>query len=398
MDRPAEQGSAVWLDESSADMSQLEALCQQQTDPASVPLASEIVSQIPVYDGAAVRKAAGNADAPTPQVLALQAEWARTLAQGAGVVLVRNAVADVSMLDQVTAVFEALIDAERAVGSGADHFAPRGTNTRLWNAHEKLCLQSPELFARYNANDVLALMCRAWLGPGYQITTQGNIVHPGGQAQHCHRDYHMGFQQAEQLRQYPAHVHAMSPMLTLQGAIAHSDMPLESGPTKVLPFSQQFLPGYLAAEREDCIALFEARHVQLPLSKGDMLFFNPAVFHAAGENRTADVDRFANLVQAGSVYGRTMELLDKARMSVALYPVLHHLHCSDGWHPRQTQQVIEACGEAYPFPANMELEPPVNGLAPLSQQQLMAQCLEEGCTPDIFARRIGSQQLLKRSH
>ncbi|MGQ7844805.1 phytanoyl-CoA dioxygenase family protein [Granulosicoccus sp. 3-233] len=398
MDRPTEQDPTVWLDDSSMDLSQLEALCEQQTDPASVPLASDIVSQIPVYDGAAIREAAADEAAATPQVLALQAEWARTLGQGAGVVLVRNAVADLNMLDRVTAVFETLIDAERASGSGADHFAPRGTNTRLWNAHEKLCLQSPELFARYNANDVLALMCRAWLGPGYQITTQGNIVHPGGQAQHCHRDYHMGFQQAEQLRQYPAHVHAMSPLLTLQGAIAHSDMPLESGPTKVLPFSQQYLPGYLAAEREECIALFEQRHVQLALHKGDMLFFNPAVFHAAGENRTTDVDRFANLVQAGSMYGRTMELQDKARMSVALYPVLHQLISSHGWLPRQTRQVIEACGEAYPFPANMELEPPVNGLAPLSQQQLMAQCLEEGCTSDVFARRIGSQLQLKRSH
>ncbi len=398
MGRSSEHDPAVWLDESSIDFSALEALCQQQTDPADVPLASEIISQIPVYDGGLVREAAGEEDGASAQVLALQSEWAQTLSRGAGVVLIRNAVADRGMLDQVTAVFESIIEAERASGSGADHFAPRGTNTRLWNAHEKLCLHAPELFARYNANDVMSLMCRAWLGPGYQITTQGNIVHPGGQAQHCHRDYHMGFQTPEQLRQYPAHVHAMSPMLTLQGAIAHSDMPLESGPTKVLPFSQQFLPGYLAAERHECIELFDTRHAQIALQKGDMLFFNPAVFHAAGENRTTDRDRFANLVQAGSMYGRTMELLDKARMSVALYPVLHQLISSEGWHPRQTRQVIEACGEAYPFPANMELEPPVNGLAPLSQQQLMAQCLEEGCASDVFARRIGSQQLLKRSH
>lgn len=398
MDRGLAQGPVVWLDDSAVDVSQLEALCQQQTDPATVPLATDIVSQIPVYEGSRVREAVGDDDGFSDPVLALQAEWARTLGQGAGVVLVRNAVPDLAMLDQVTAVFEALVEAERASGSGADHFAPKGTNTRLWNAHEKLCLQAPELFARYNANDVLSLMCRAWLGPGYQITAQGNIVHPGGQAQHCHRDYHMGFQQHAQLLQYPAHVHAMSPMLTLQGAIAHSDMPLESGPTKLLPFSQQFLPGYLAAEQADCVALFEARHAQIALNKGDMLFFNPAVLHAAGENRTADVDRFANLVQAGSMYGRTMELLDRARMSVALYPTLHQLASSDGWSPRQTRQVIEACCEAYPFPANMELEPPVNGLAPVSQQQMMAECLEEGCTPDIFARRIGTQQLLKRSH
>lgn len=391
--------NAIWLDDTHIDMAELERLCQQQTDPTSVPLAADILSQIPVYDGALVRDVAASGEAgDTTRVLALQSEWAQTLASGAGVVLVRNAVDDLAMLDAVTAVFQSLVEAERTRGSGADHFAPQGTNTRLWNAHEKLCLTAPQLFARYNANDVMTLMCQAWLGPGYQITAQGNIVHPGGQAQHCHRDYHMGFQQAEQLRRYPAHAHAMSPMLTLQGAIAHSDMPLESGPTQLLPFSQQFLPGYLAAEREDCVALFRERHVQLPLRKGDMLFFNPAVLHAAGENRTADVHRFANLLQVGSVYGRTMELLDKTRMSVALYPVLQHLATNEGWPPRRIQQVIEACGEAYPFPANMELEPPLNGLAPLSQQQLMAQCLQEGCSAEDFAHRIASQESLKRSH
>ncbi|NND92258.1 MAG: phytanoyl-CoA dioxygenase [Granulosicoccus sp.] len=389
---------AVWLDESSADIAQLEALCEQQTDPASVPLSVDVIGEIPVYEGADVRAAASESDTAEAPVRALQQEWARTLAHGAGVVLIRHAFDDIPVLDAVTAAFNALIDSERAAGSGADHFAPRGSNTRLWNAHEKLCIESPALFARYNANDVLSLMCGAWLGPGYQITTQANIVHPGGQAQHCHRDYHMGFQQADKLVQYPAHVHAMSPMLTLQGAIAHTDMPLESGPTKILPFSQQFLPGYLAAGRADCSAMFEKRQVQLPLNKGDMLFFNPAVMHAAGDNHTADVERFANLVQAGSVYGRTMELLDKARMSIALYPALQSLVTEAGWQSRHTRQAIEACAEAYPFPANMELEPPVNGLAPVSQQELMHQCLAEGCTPDEFSSRVRAQQGLKRSH
>lgn len=38
-----------------------------------------------------------------------------------------------------TAVYRVNIAPERAAGSGADHFAPRESNTRLWNAHEKLC-------------------------------------------------------------------------------------------------------------------------------------------------------------------------------------------------------------------------------------------------------------------
>lgn len=34
-----------------------------------------------------------------------------------------------------------------------------------------------------------ALVSEAWLGPGYQITAQTNIVKPGGKAQQPHRDY-----------------------------------------------------------------------------------------------------------------------------------------------------------------------------------------------------------------
>ena len=36
----------------------------------------------------------------------------------------------------------------------------------------------------------------------------------------------------------------------------------------------------------------------MPLSKGDLIFFNPALFHAGGENRSADVQRFVNVEPA----------------------------------------------------------------------------------------------------
>ena len=35
-------------------------------------------------------------------------------------------------------------------------------------------------------------------------------------------------------------------MLTLQGAVAHCDMPVETGPTLYLPHSQKYAHGYLA--------------------------------------------------------------------------------------------------------------------------------------------------------
>ena len=64
-----------------------------------------------------------------------------------------------------------------------------------------------------------------------------NNVKPDSKAQSAHRDYHLGFQSPQTINQYPAHAQMMSQYLTLQGAIAHEDMPLEMGPT---PFSTFF--------------------------------------------------------------------------------------------------------------------------------------------------------------
>ncbi len=388
----------VWLDDKHASLDELELLSAMRTDPENVPHAQDIVHQIPVYGGDNVRALAEQGASVTEAIRALQQEWARVLLDGAGVIVIRRAVDDLVMLDEVTAQLQRILDDEAQSHPAADHFAAAGSNTRIWNAHEKLCMHAPELFARYNANDTLSLVCRAWLGPGYQITAQVNVVHPGGRAQTCHRDYHLGFQDSALLREYPAHVHALSPVLTLQGGIAHTDVPLESGPTQLLPFSQKLLSGYIDVANSQVREHFMQQHVQLPLSKGDMLFFNPALFHAAGDNNTEDHHRFVNLLQVGSAYGRTLEILDRARMAVALYPVLQSMQTTGSITQRGLVQVVEACAEGYAFPANMDLEPPVNGLAPASPQQMMLQALESGLTPDAFAEQIRTQQGLKRSH
>ena len=124
----------------------------------------------------------------------------------------------------------------------------------------------------------------------------------------------------EQAERYPAHVHHLSPALTLQGAVAHVDMPVETGPTLYLPHSQKYAAGYLAFHQSEFTAYFEANHVQLPLAKGDAAFFNPALFHGAGTNRSADVRRMANLLQVSSAFGRAMETVDRTAMCEALYP------------------------------------------------------------------------------
>lgn len=201
----------------------------------------------------------------------------------------------------------------------------------------------------------------------------------------------MGFQTAEDLARFPVHAHRLSPVLTLQGAIAHCDMPLESGPTLYLPFSQTYAPGYLAAPRDDFRDEFGARKVQFPLTCGDAVFFNPAVFHAAGANRSADIRRIANLLQVSSAYGRAMENVDRLKMCLALYPTLRELLAAKAISAEAADNAIAASAEGYAFPTNLDRDPAIGGLAPRSQAALMRQALAEGWTPDAFAKAAEAQ-------
>ena len=230
--------------------------------------------------------------------------------------------------------------------------------------------------------------CEAWLGPNYQMTAQVNLVHPGGDAQQAHRDYHLGFQTAEVSALYPSHVHELSPALTLQGAIAHCDMPIESGPTKLLPFSQTYLSGYAAWRREDFREAFENRYVQLPLSKGDALFFSPAIFHGAGANISSDIHRMANLLQISSAFGRAMESIDRAKMCVLTYPsAVKHLN-EETLSISEIKAAIAATAEGYSFPTNLDNDPPVGGLAPETQQALFLRALESKMAKAEFENQL----------
>lgn len=395
MTKPNRINDLVWLDADSCSLDDFRVYVEVSTKPQAVPLAETIDSNVPIYDGRAVRDAFGD----VVRAKGFMAEWNDVFATGPGIIVVRNSYDDLDLIDDVTGILTRIIDEEREGGEGSgDHFAAAGANSRIWNAHEKLCMASPELFARYNANQVVAMASQAWLGPLYQVTMQVNVVRPGGKAQVCHRDYHMGFQTTDALAYYPARIHGLSAMLTLQGAIAHCDMPLESGPTKLLPYSQRYLAGYLAAQLPEFRAYFEDHCVQLALNKGDTLFFNPAVFHAAGENWTADIDRIANLMQIGSGYGRSIEIVDRARMSRALYPALKQLIKEGRLDTDEVKCVVAACAEGYPFPANLDIDSPLSGMAPESQQELMHRALRDDWSAQEFTKAVDDQQSRKRSH
>jgi len=237
------------------------------------------------------------------------------------------------------------------------------------------------VFADYYANDALAVICQAWLGPRYQVTSQVNVVNPGGTQQVPHRDYHLGFVSAEQLAEYPAHLHRTSPVLTLQGAVAHCDMPINSGPTMLLPFSQLFEGGYIAFNRPEFVEFFAEHHVQVPLAMGDAVFFNPALYHGAGSNVSVDIRRIANLLQISSPFGRAMEALDRTAMVRAVYPALRAMKAA-GRPQRELLNAVVATAEGYAFPTNLDGDQPIGSLAPPSQVDTVLAALADDHTAE----------------
>ena len=365
----------TFFTEADINIEDFKTLCAQSATLTDYPNAEQIEQNIVIYSGDKLRTMLAN---PTTEAEIL-AEIARCMVQGPGVFGIKGAYTDNSVIDAATDIFFEIIAEEKAAGHGeGDHF---GNNERIWNSIQKACIKDPDLFIDYYGNPLMALAAQAWLGHNYQVTAQVNNVKPHSKAQSVHRDYHLGFQTPEIVAGYPAHAQIMSQYLTLQGAIAHIDMPLEMGPTLLLPFSHHYPAGYMAYRKPEFVAYFEEHHSQIPLSKGDMVYFSPALFHGAGTNIT-DKDRLVNLVQISSAFGRTMENLDQDLMITAVYPALLKRKEEGNASDRLIANTITACAEGYSFPTNLDTDPPVAGIAPKTSQQIMHTALQESWSLD----------------
>ena len=375
---------SYWTTRSDVVAAELAELVSQRSVAADYPSCIQVRQGIPVYDGARVPTAAQPAERR-----ALMTEVGDALLNGPGIVCFAGAYRDLDVIDAVTDVFLSIIGEQDARSATVgDHFGDPSGNARVWNSLEKLAGSDPGLFVEYFANDVIAFASEAWLGPGYQVTTQVNMVRPGGAPQMPHRDYHLGFiDDLDELERYPSHVHRLSAALTLQGAVAHSDVPLESGPTVFVPHSQKYLPGYLATGDPDVAEVITAASVQIPFAKGDAVFFNPAVIHGAGRNRTTDVDRLVNLLQVSSAFGRSTESVDRLAVTRAVYPALLEARLSGTpWHV--LTNVVAAATEGYAFPTNLDRDPPVDGLAPASQRALVLRALEQQTPTEVLGQQL----------
>jgi ectoine hydroxylase-related dioxygenase (phytanoyl-CoA dioxygenase family) len=254
-------------------------------------------------------------------------------------------------------------------------------------------MDNADAFINYYSNDLVKIIAESWCGPNSQMTAQVNIVRPGGEMQKPHRDYHLGFQENKVVEKFPISIHRLSNYLTLQGGIAHTDMPLESGPTIVLPYSQQYDLGYLTWRDSNFGEFFNQFAVQNSMSKGDGIFFNPAIFHAAGSNNTNDFHRMGNLLQISSAFGKTMEHIDYFKIITHIYPsLLNHKTLSD----RLIENVLICATDGYAFPTNLDSDKNSDSkLQGMSMFELTKQSLLDSVSPKKFNSKLLEHQQVR---
>jgi hypothetical protein len=98
-----------------------------------------------------------------------------------------------------------------------------------------------------------------------------------------------------------------------------------------------------------------------------------------------------NLIQTASAFARHMESLDREAMSLAVFPHLAALS------PEGRRAVIAATADGYPFPTNLDLDPPIGGLAPPSQQDLLTRACDEGWDADRLVGALAERSGRRRA-
>src|SRR5271165_372063 len=117
------RANRVWLTEDGCDLEAFRALVERKVDPADYPYASDVVSNVPIYEGDAVRAAAASSESR----MEMMAEWVEAMTDGPGIVVFRKAFADLAPVEAANARFWAMIEAQNRSGtSRGDHFAKPG--------------------------------------------------------------------------------------------------------------------------------------------------------------------------------------------------------------------------------------------------------------------------------
>ena len=378
----------VYFSQSDIDYDDLAKICSQKTLQEDYPFADSVSNNVVIYDANYLETFIGDSE----NELRLKTELHQVLEGGPGVFVIRNLYRH-DAIDQSNNIFEKIVESEGNTSN--DHFAS-GTNTRIWNAFQKVALEDPEAFISYYSNNLLKLVAESWCGPNSQMTAQVNIVRPGGEMQKPHRDYHLGFQENQVVELFPISAHRLSNYLTLQGGVAHTDMPLASGPTMVLPYSQQYELGYLAWRDNACTDFFNDNAVQNQMNKGDGIFFNPALLHGAGSNTTKDFHRIGNLLQISSPFGKTMERIDYLKIINRIYPFLLEHSINKTLSEKLIENVLVCATDGYAFPTNLDNDKNSNSkLQGMTMFELTKQSLLDMVNLENFSLKLLEHQKIR---
>ena len=378
----------VYFSQSDIDYDDLAKICSQKTLQEDYPFADSVSNNVVIYDANYLETFIGDSE----NELRLKTELHQVLEGGPGVFVIRNLYRH-DAIDQSNKIFEKIVESEGNTSN--DHFAS-GTNTRIWNAFQKVALEDPNAFISYYSNNLLKLVAESWCGPNSQMTAQVNIVRPGGEMQKPHRDYHLGFQENQIVELFPISAHRLSNYLTLQGGVAHTDMPLASGPTMVLPYSQQYELGYLAWRDNACTDFFNDNAVQNQMNKGDGIFFNPALLHGAGSNTTKDFHRIGNLLQISSPFGKTMERIDYLKIINRIYPLLLEHSINKTLSEKLIENVLVCATDGYAFPTNLDNDKNSNSkLQGMTMFELTKQSLLDLVNLEKFSLKLLEHQKIR---
>jgi hypothetical protein len=113
-------------------------------------------------------------------------------------------------------------------------------------------------------------------------------------------------------------------------------------------------------------------------------------------DRPGDVRRMANLLQVSSAFGRAMETVDRRAMSAALFGALRAMRDA-GAAPSMIANAIAACAEGYSFPTNLNLDQPVDGLAPPTQAEILAQAVAQDWSQQRLETELGGWSARRQS-
>ena len=378
----------VYFSQSDINYDDLAKICSQTTLQEDYSFADSVSNNVVIYDANYLETFIGDSE----NELRLKTELHQVLEGGPGVFVIRNLYRH-DAIDQSNNIFEKIVESEGNTSN--DHFAS-GTNTRIWNAFQKVALEDPNAFISYYSNNLLKLVAESWCGPNSQMTAQVNIVRPGGEMQKPHRDYHLGFQENQIVELFPISAHRLSNYLTLQGGVAHTDMPLASGPTMVLPYSQQYELGYLAWRDNACTDFFNDNAVQNQMNKGDGIFFNPALLHGAGSNTTKDFHRIGNLLQISSPFGKTMERIDYLKIINRIYPLLLEHSINKTLSEKLIENVLVCATDGYAFPTNLDNDKNSNSkLQGMTMFELTKQSLLDLVNLENFSLKLLEHQKIR---